>query len=962
MATARKTPARKLSSITAKTRTAALRIAFVSRAKRLEPTKFDTSLPTDLRFKGLAVRHAHKPTIHITSHPKLSPYTIHLTIPETDTLDAFLQKEAPALRTNLLVPDHFFLSPETALLTPPGDLTLDLSDVASQLKEDGRLASVPRDQRLVHAEKIAPIFTDVPRPTFAVHELNPIPQDLLERLVLPEAEEAELVVAQEQEEPLPTFDLLLAQMEQPLAPIQEVTGDGLRVTELATEPETQNLKPETSNPKPLTLTSETPFVKYEIPDAKLELPSFKLPSFSLPKITLPSFSLPRLPALPKLTLFTADWQRALAAFVFLAIGSVLPLHAITLVSDLRHTKEALAATGESAVATLSQGADAALARDLSSAAKSFERADKRFADAANLVGELGTGTSLLLSVLPITSNAYRSGQSLIAAGQAFAQAGSRLSEGVLAAQTEISPTPVSRLNLLAAYVRSALPSLEEAASELADVDSSAIPEEHRDTFAELETRLPTLIRSMQEFDRFSDMAATVLGGDGSMRYLVLFQNNTEIRATGGFLGSFAEIDVKDGVITKMDVPGGGSYDLQGSLKDFLVAPEPLRLLSARWEFQDANWFPDFPTTARQASDMYVAAGGPSVDGVIAINATYVSDLLALLGPIEMPEYGRIISDDNFLVETQKIVELEYDREENKPKAFIGDLAPRILERLMDGTPEDFFSVLDHVNQGLGSRDIQLYFQDDQLERRVLDLGWGGELKQTTGDYLMIVNTNLGGGKTDGVIDEEVDVLVKVDTAGKLTNTVTISRTHTGEAGELFTGANNVNYVRVYVPKDSVLIASEGFNQPDIGLFETPEATWIEDDDLLYAIESTQVDPISGTTTYEEAGKTVFGNWVQTRPGTTSTISFTYTLPFTLESLSKTPTVLSRLTTAFGMTETEAYTLTLQKQSGINTRHTQITFQLPPGWNTLWNSNDSRPTYDNQTDHLYATLIGKSTAQ
>ncbi len=940
MATQRKTPTRKLSSITAKTRTAALRIAFVSRAKRLEPVKFDTSLPVDLRFKGLSMRAAHKPTIRVTSHASLSPYTIHLTV-ATTPLAVLIQNEAPALGANLLVPDHFFLSPETALLTPPGDLTLDLSDVAAQLKEDGRFSSLPKTQRLTHTEKISPILADLPRPAFPVHELAPIPQDLLTRLDLPEAEEAEepeSVLVSTEEDALPTFDTLIAQMKQ-AEPVAATIPEAIQpVTVVATSAPVE----------------EPAEIINEIPDTKLTLPTLKLPTLSLPKLTLPS-----LPKLPTFTFLAGDWQRALASFVFLAIATVLPLKAISLVSDLRHTKEALAATGESAVATLSQGANAALARDLSGAAKSFERADKRFSDAASLVSELGTGTSLLLAALPMTSSAYRSGQSLIAAGQAFARAGSRLSEGVLAAQTEISPTPVSRLNLLATYISSALPSLEEAASELADVDPEAIPSEHQETFSKLATRLPTLIASMQEFTEFSDMAATVLGGDGSMRYLVLFQNNTELRATGGFLGSFAEIDVKDGVITKMDVPGGGTYDLQGSLKDYLVAPEPLRLLSARWEFQDANWFPDFPTTARQASDMYVAAGGPTVDGVIAINATYVSDLLALVGPIDMPEYGRTISDDNFLEETQKIVELEYDRDINKPKAFIGDLAPRVLERLMDGTPQDFFAVLDHVNRGLSSRDIQLYFQDDTLQRRVLDLGWGGELKQTTGDYLMVVNTNLGGGKTDGVIEEQVDVLVNADATGHITNTVTITRTHHGETGTLFTGANNVNYLRLYVPKGSELVASGGFNPPDAGLFELPEPTWLEDDDLLFSIESTTIDPVSGTTIYEEAGKTVFGNWVQTRPGTTSTVTFTYRLPFTLARFSETPNTLTRLKKAFGMTETEAYTLTLQKQSGVTQRNTHVTFQLPTEWSTLWRSNEAMPAFDNSTDHLFATLVGRN---
>ncbi|KKR89479.1 MAG: hypothetical protein UU36_C0026G0003 [Candidatus Uhrbacteria bacterium GW2011_GWE2_41_1153] len=169
-------------------------------------------------------------------------------------------------------------------------------------------------------------------------------------------------------------------------------------------------------------------------------------------------------------------------------------------------------------------------------------------------------------------------------------------------------------------------------------------------------------------------------------------------------------------------------------------------------------------------------------------------------------------------------------------------------------------------------------QDNKLQSDIKALGWSGSLLQTDGDYLMVVDSNLGGGKTDSVIKQDIDVDVEIQADGSIINTVTITKEHTGLANALFEGINNVDYLRLYVPKGSELLQASGFEIPDESLFKIANAPLATDKDLLLWTSNFTQDPISGTDIWNEQGKTVFGNWMQTKPGETEIVTFTYRLP------------------------------------------------------------------------------------
>lgn len=394
-----------------------------------------------------------------------------------------------------------------------------------------------------------------------------------------------------------------------------------------------------------------------------------------------------------------------------------------------------------------------------------------------------------------------------------------------------------------------------------------------------------------------DDLAILLGRDQWKRYLVLFQNDTELRATGGFIGSFAVLDIDRGKIKNIEIPKGGSYDLQGQLTAVGAPPRALQLVKSRWEFQDANWFPDFPTSAKKIAWFYENAGGRTVDGVIALNTNLMIDLLKITGPIAMPAYKRTIDSNNFLLETQKIVELEYDKKANAPKAFIGDLAKEMIIRFETLPHDQYGKVMQLLLANLENKNISIYAADTKIEQHIKELGFSGAMHQSEPgeDYVSVVHTNIAGQKTDQVIKEIVNYEPQVAADGTTTVKLTITRAHGGKKGELFRGVRNVDFARIYVPAGATLISATGFEQPPANLFKDPTSASADQKSVVVEENAFAVDLKSQTLIYNQFGKTVFANWLQVDPGKTTAAVLTYKLP-----------------TKF----TDQYQLYIEKQSGM----------------------------------------------
>jgi len=607
------------------------------------------------------------------------------------------------------------------------------------------------------------------------------------------------------------------------------------------------------------------------------------------------------------------WYKSILTFVLVLVFLILPLKLLSYFQliDVSSFEDKVMTKSKAAINNLLVAFDSASSLDFKQADQAFSKASENFLSAKD---DLGMISDSLLFLASLSSDPKLK---LAAESKNFLAAGalsSSLGRNLLLATNNLFEYKerdiLVSLEEFLKYSDLAVKDAQELKAIIAKIDSNNLPIEYREQFIALSNQADFLVDNLENFVSAASRVKEMLGLSRDKRYLLIFQNNSELRASGGFLGSYALVDVSGGKIKNLEIPGGGSYDTEGGMTVKVKAPEPLWLVNPAWHFWDANWWPNWPTTAQNLMWFYEKSGGSTVDGVISFTPTVVESLLEITGPIDLTEeYGVVIDSNNFWEVVQKIVEhdnllishpdevlelkeeliaiettlpLEQDLENNsanKPKKIIGDLTVKILEVLPEKlNKENLLKIITLFENNVAQKQVLFYFTDPILQSEFSKRNFTGEVKNTDKDYLMVVNTNIAGQKSDRKMVEEIQHVSKISPDGRIINTVKISRTHTGIKNEPLTGVRNVNWLRVYVPLGSRLIFATETTNPDAEYFEDPEASWLDLENLR-SERLALTDEKSGFKIYEENQKTVFAGWVMIDPGETKEMIIVYELPF-----------------------------------------------------------------------------------
>jgi|GEM_PF-3895778 len=650
---------------------------------------------------------------------------------------------------------------------------------------------------------------------------------------------------------------------------------------------------------------------------------------------------------------SAALRMATSFAVLAAVMVVAPVGAVELVNKGAAVKDAVFMNGKNGLASLVSAASSAKGQDLEAAAREFGQAKVSFSDAKkNLSGAAGA-LKTIASALPFVGDKVKGPDKLLEAADRLASAGQELAEGLAGA--DVHAGTLSSLAAISGAARKALPDIDAASDALSEVDPSALPAEYGEAILTLKASVTTARETLDGLPERIDALSSVIGRDGIRRYLIVFQNSNELRATGGFAGSIAEATFDKGALVSVLVPAGGSYDLQGDLRAALLPPEPLRLVAGRWQFHDANWFPDFPTTAAKWNWFYQKSGGPSVDGVIAVTSDILPKLLELTGPISMPDYGRTMTSENVIDETQRIIELEHPVGDNEPKRVIGDLVTEVLKRLEALPPEKLLAAGEVLGESFRTKTVQAAFFESDLSVEVTKLGWSGELKTDAGDSVLVVDTNVGGGKTDHVVSKSMQVEAKLGADGSSYDTVTLAYGHGGLPNDKLTGETYRDFVRLYVPEGSTLVSATGdFMSPEASSFETADPTFKSDPAIAETIDGAK-EGAGGTKIWNETGRTVFGNWLTLKPGERAIVRFVY------RSGARGETRDSFEDTLTG-TDFMTYRLRVEKQAGAE-RDVSVRISPPDGYAPAWQSsdlvNESEDATPLSTDRFYGAIYKRA---
>lgn len=381
----------------------------------------------------------------------------------------------------------------------------------------------------------------------------------------------------------------------------------------------------------------------------------------------------------------------------------------------------------------------------------------------------------------------------------------------------------------------------------------------------------------------AELSVYFVGSPEQNNFLILLQNNDELRPSGGFLGTYGILTVENGDIKNFfseDI-----YHLDMPVKDTLdiIPPAPIRdyIKTNRWFLRDANWSPDWPTSARQITETYnreviLDNKVPQIfDGVIAINPGLAADLIDLVGPIKVNSV--VYKGDNFQELLQYEVEVSYVKQQISSwdrKEIINDIFDELKKKLSALSYKDYPKILAVINNNLAEKNIQIYLNNPTGQEMINSLGWAGDVKNTNSDYLMVVDANLGGFKSDAVVTKNWHYKI-IQESDNLKAKLSLKYQHNGTYDWRTTKYRS--YTRVLAPLGSTLVAISG--------------------------AESKVDAYDD----KSLNKTVFGFFLTVEPQKSTEIILEYRLPYLV----------------YDQHKAGAYELYFQKQSGSRIESTFV---------------------------------------
>lgn len=430
----------------------------------------------------------------------------------------------------------------------------------------------------------------------------------------------------------------------------------------------------------------------------------------------------------------------------------------------------------------------------------------------------------------------------------------------------------------------------EAAQARARIDANKLSPTARHTLDRIDQVLPAWQIALDA----ADIAPAQLGEERPRVYLLLAQNSDELRATGGFISSVALVRVQGGDISVSDFQDSYAVD---DMSRFHPQP-PVALTQYMFAglllLRDSNWFPDFPTSARAAMNIYRVDRGITTDGVIAVNFKGIPRLLEAVDGVTVEPGSEHVDAVNVMTK----VRTYWAPPEGKGptpewwtrrKDFMGQLLDAVMQKIKRG---DFSRVklVQGLTEAIAAKDLLVYLRDVD-ESQQAKYFWSGALWREPGDALMIVDSNIGFNKVDGTVERRAEYAPVLDRDGSIRAALTITYTNLSASdgnpcvhqafypptyAELQQGCY-WNYLRVVTPAGSQLVRAEGV---DDAVTEAPLA-----------------------------GRAVFGGYFVLARGESRVVRFEYTVPASARSKSQ-------------------YDLTLEKEPGAPPLPLRVRVTIP----------------------------------
>ena len=424
----------------------------------------------------------------------------------------------------------------------------------------------------------------------------------------------------------------------------------------------------------------------------------------------------------------------------------------------------------------------------------------------------------------------------------------------------------------------------------------------------------------------------LLGVDKPTEYLILLGNDTEARANGGFTGSYAKITLNSQSVIpdlirnpfklvpiyidsrlrgndKLSINSNFSfqdiYVPNGQLSGYVKPPEPIQQAFGHgtWELANADWDPNFPTTATTIRWFLEKGKETNPDILAVLNLSTIKKLLHILGPFSVSEYKATITPDNLYLFLQGRSELNFFPGSTQKKDALHAVGTSAFKKLSSLSLLKKVQIAQILFTDLKNQNIVLHSANQTFQKFLELQNFAGEYKPSSFDHFGLVEVNLGANKANSYVTRHTTHTITIDSplskgetpplAGRgIKHQVQINfQNSSPEANPnppLHYGGHYIAYLRIYLPANATNIE---INHSEIAT----TSAGFSSDILSHQSPST----IHDLPPARPAGGSMisYGFWHLTLSGNTSQINLSYTLP---------------------LQNQKDYSLTLLKQNGFPT--------------------------------------------
>lgn len=340
-------------------------------------------------------------------------------------------------------------------------------------------------------------------------------------------------------------------------------------------------------------------------------------------------------------------------------------------------------------------------------------------------------------------------------------------------------------------------------------------------------RLPKLLTS---FDKYApmvtvginmasaalDWSPAALGLTQQFHILLFNMDTDELRATGGFLGNYAQITLAGGLVTS----GVHLHDIYTLDCPNYVCPKRalppgyswFPLAQGEFGLRDSNLNPDFATSAGLAASLYKQITGTRVDMVVAITPAIIQDIMRVTGPLTVPQFHVTVTADNlnatihyYHQNADITTRLGIDYKAlgtSVAKAFDVLLSQALMAQISKLSGSQLSQLGKLLMNAFTTKDIQVFASDTRLELALQQAGAGGQVLAPAYDNLMLVDENDGGSYANSDMRETASDVVALDASGAARHTLTVTYNYAVVQHSYTQQRVYDDFVRVIVP-DSV---------------------------------------------------------------------------------------------------------------------------------------------------------------